>query len=111
MKKIIVSALFLLFGVSSTQCGKLSQGGTFLHDLGEKCITGVRPKCIIRTLLDDRCIDPFLKDDQNRTAREFAMENVKKQPNVWNCCEHLAWELEQYEKRYPEVLKQKTEKK
>ena len=109
MKKFIISVLFLSLYSGFTQCGKSVKDGTSLHDLAESCVYG-RPKCLIGPMLDYKAIDPFVKDSKGRIAREVAIQNIQKQRVGWDFCDYLAWELEEYEKRFQEKMKQVEQK-
>ena len=100
----------LFFSSNLAQGNTNTSGQTELHELAEMCFYG-RPKCRIPHMLDSEGIDPFLKDNTNRTAREIAIQNIAKQRPGWDFCEYLAWELEQYEARFSEKLKPNAEEK
>lgn len=109
---LLISSLSGVLSTNTICSEKLSDKdnkGTFLHKFAGTC-GFARVKCIIPDMFDHHGIDPFVLDGNQQTARDIATARYEL-TKYYNCAE-IAWELEEYEKRYQEkIAQQKAEQK
>lgn len=99
----LISALSGFFSINASwgKAKPSSDKGTFLHEFAGKC-GFARVKCSIPAMFDHDGIDPFIRDGNNQTARDIAIARYELTKHFY--CEEVAWELEEYEKRFQEKM-------